>query len=149
MNQKLTDVVAALELLCEALKTLAVESEPSRSNSSPSASPTLEHQNSRWTEEQDETLRRMYPGCSDLDALALLMQRKVGGLYNRAHVLGLSSHHAGHSRLAWTEENDQILRDEWPTIVDVFELARRLHRTVPACIVRAQRLGIERNEDNS
>lgn len=42
----------------------------------------------------------------------------------------------------WTEEEDEVLRREWPVGTDVHELARRLGRTEKALAERAFAIGL-------
>ena len=100
-------------------------------------------QRPRWTDEEDATLRRLYP---DMDAC----QRELGGrarasIQRRAQALGITKTNA-----AWTKEEDEILSETYPTggpKATMEALAERGYsRTRSAILSHANHMGVARDD---
>lgn len=98
---------------------------------------------SPWTDERAEQLRQFWLAGLSAGKIA----RKLG--LTRNAVIGKSQRLKLQPRCErwkgsrpWTEDEEAQLRAHWKTRQDVMALAKRLHRTLGACISYAHVLGL-------
>ena len=95
---------------------------------------TLRH----WTREEDKLLEENYRkyGTKGLNNIP---DRTYGACRLRAHRLGLMS-----TRASWTKEDDDIIKQYYPTIGGSVFYKMKGRHTMDACYARASILGVKR-----
>lgn len=98
-----------------------------------------------FTDEEDELIKEYYPKEGNSVYKRLDNKTKVQ-CSQRAKYLGISSSLSS-TYTAWTDEEDKILRDKYPTIGNKVAIILN-KKTKAACIARANRLGIRKKQKN-
>ena len=97
----------------------------------------------KWTEKDDELMRRFYPTCR-LDSLAFRLGVTYGSLKYRAQKLGLKRE--GYAKRKWTHRQMRYLVNHYAdTPMDV--LVQKTGHKVDSIYNKAQNLGLKRGQD--
>ena len=96
----------------------------------------IKKDSTKWTSEEDATLRRYYPDKEE--CLKYIHNRTWTGIVRRASVLGLTKE----PNKSWSEEALAFLRENAATM-STEDMAKHLGRTVGSVRTKRQRLGVE------
>lgn len=97
----------------------------------------------KWTEKDDELMRRLYPTCR-LDSLAFRLGVTYGSLKYRAQKLELKRE--GYAKRKWTHRQQRYLINHYAdTPMDV--LVQKTGHKVDSIYNKAQNLGLKRGQD--
>jgi hypothetical protein len=102
-----------------------------------------------WTEAEDELIRNYYPASKPSNFRDQhLPNRTIAAIQVRANRIGVKQLPAFHQADMWTESEDEIIRNLYPTTpAQEIHMSHLQHRTIQAIMKRANILGI--NQDMS
>lgn len=109
--------------------------------------PAGSRRENRWTQCEDDVLRRRYPSSPPDVLLADLPNRTWISITCRAVRLGLKrerTYHPPRNWRPWTEDEDQALRGLYEAGIAIHEVSARLNRTADAIEVRASQRKLTR-----
>jgi hypothetical protein len=96
---------------------------------------------SRWSEAEDDTLRRLWEAGSPVSDIAVALRQTEPAVTRRAQRLGLPAREVRSIRRPWTDEEDAVIRRMWPKY-QVQAIADELRRSVRSVAGRAHRIGV-------
>ena len=94
----------------------------------------------RWTEQEIDTLRELYPSAPDAAVRAALPGRSwksISKLACRLNLKRTSNRKSMGERRAWTIEDDKKLAEQYQAVVPVEHIAKDLNRTAASIMARA------------
>ncbi len=99
----------------------------------------------RWTDEECELLRSLYPSASQSDLLGTLQGRSLKAIRRRALLIGVERKRQAPPHFkAWTFEEDEILKRRYLEGTPLGEVAAELGRGVEAVVKRIEGKGLNR-----
>lgn len=109
--------------------------------------PKTNREDARWTEEEDEMVKLLYPSVQKEAVLAALPNRSWGAISGRAHYLGLSrdsGEKPGGKYKKWTKEDEELLATLYQSDMLSSEIVKRFGRSVDAIQAKAAQMSISR-----
>ena len=83
-----------------------------------------------WTETELALLRERYPGEGGVPLVAVLQRNRIV-ISKKARAIGLTCRNAYHPARVWSDDENRVLREQWPLVMrkkqSIQRLAERLH----------------------
>lgn len=123
----------AVRYLCEYAKNLSFAEEEKK----------LSKVNTKWTEKEDEKLKKEYEKGWKTARIAKSHSRSISGIVSRLVKLGLVADDGENGKKRWTEEEDALLLKEANALKTLERMADTHGRSLSGILSRLEKLGYD------